>query len=121
MKKLVYISHPSGGREDNKINIENIMRALYSDEEISNKYCFVSAVHNYGFRYFEVDYDTSISYCTDLQKHCDEIWVFGDWKSSRGCNIEVNLAREIDMKTRFFDNNYNTIIEQVKKSLSLEQ
>ena len=104
IKKLVYISHPSGGLEENTKDIEKIIRRLYENDDIYNEYCFVSPVHNYGFMYKDTEYTRGLSYCTDLLYFCDEMWVFGDWKTSKGCKVEVELARRLGIKTRFLGN-----------------
>ena len=104
VKKLIYISHPSSGLEENTRDIEKIIRKLYAEDDIFNEYCFLSPVHNFGFMYHDTEYYRGLTYCTDLLYFCDEIWVFGDWKSSRGCTIEVELASKLGIKTRFLGN-----------------
>lgn len=114
VKKLVYISHPSSGLEENTKDIEKIIRKLYSVDEIFNEYCFVSPVHNYGFMYHDVAYDRGLSYCTDLLYFCEEIWVFGDWKNSTGCKAEVELSYKLGIKVRFLG--YSSELDSVIKN-----
>lgn len=96
MKKLVYISHPSGGKVENTKHIELIVRRLLSSDSLYEKYCFVSPVHCYGFMYdeYEPEYLKGLSFCTDLLEHCDIMLLCGDWKSSRGCTVERNMCIE---------------------------
>lgn len=96
MKKLVYISHPSGGKVENTKHIEDIVHRLLSSEDLYEKYCFVSPVHCYGFMYdeYETEYLRGLSFCTDLLEHCDIMLLCGDWKSSRGCTVERNMCIE---------------------------
>ena len=96
-KKLVYISHPSSGKLENTLDVENIIRKLLNNDEVYNKYCFVSPIHTYGFMYNDTEYNRGLSYCTDLLMHCDEMWVFGDWKNSKGCTEEVKLATKLNI------------------------
>lgn len=95
-KKLLYISHPSGGLEENTKEIANIVELLYSNEDIYNNFCIVSPVHCYGFMYesYESDYYKGLSFCTDLLLHCDAMLLTGEWENSRGCNVEVNICKE---------------------------
>jgi len=95
-KQLVYISHPSGGKIENTRDIENIIRKLYSDDELFSRYCFVSPVHCYGFMYaeYEDEYIKGLTFCTDLLEHCDIMLLCGDWRNSRGCNAEYKLCQE---------------------------
>lgn len=95
MKKLVYISHPSSGLVENTKKVEKIIEKLYSDVNIRNNCIIVSPIHNYGFMYNSVDYDTGLSFCTDLLERCDVMWVFGNWESSKGCKTEIALAKKI--------------------------
>lgn len=103
-KKLVYISHPSSGLEENTLDIEKIIRRLYKEDDIYENYCLVSPVHNFGFMYKDTEYERGLSYCTDLLYFCDEMWVFGNWMSSKGCNKEVEVANKLGIKTRFLGN-----------------
>lgn len=103
-KRLVYISHPSSGLEENTKDIEKIIRKLYAEDDIFEEYCFVSPVHNYGFMYHDVEYDRGLAYCTDLMYFCDEVWVFGDWKTSKGCRTEVDISLKLGIKLRFLGN-----------------
>ena len=96
-KKLIYISHPSSGLEENTRAIENIIRILYSNDVLFDNYCFVSPVHCYGFMYNDVEYEKGIQFCLDLLDNCDGMLVFGDWKSSRGCNMEVKHCESNDI------------------------
>lgn len=96
MKKLVYISHPSGGKIENTKHIEYIVRELLKSDALYNKYCFVSPVHCYGFMYdeYETEYLRGLSFCTDLLEHCDIMLLCGDWEKSRGCTTERNMCIE---------------------------
>lgn len=91
-KKLVYISHPSGGKEENTRHIEKIISTLLDSDTLYSKYCFVSPVHCYGFMYETCDYSKGLSFCTDLLKHCDIMLLCGEWESSKGCTAERQMC-----------------------------
>jgi hypothetical protein len=85
----IYISHPYGGKEENKIKVENIIRQL---TEICPQDTFISPIHTFGFMYNDVNYETGLWWCLDLLEGCHKMYVFGDWKQSRGCTAEVLYA-----------------------------
>ena len=91
-KILVYISHPSGGKEENTRDTEELIRELYKNEELYNNFCFVSPIHCYGFMYNDVEYYKGLSFCTDLLNHCKFMLLFGDWEQSKGCTAEKELC-----------------------------
>lgn len=91
-KKLVYISHPSSGLEENTRKIEQYIRKLYQNDDIFDNFCIVSPVHCYGFMYHDTEYFKGLSFCTDLLMHCDIMLLCGDWKNSTGCTKERELC-----------------------------
>ncbi len=117
-KKLIYISHPYLNLDKNKKNIERIIKNLYSYDSIYDNYCFVSPVHCYGYMYKDFEYYKGLSFCTDLLKHCSEMWVFGDWQSSTGCKNEYKLANELGIKTKIFGNmDVNNVASIITRNL----
>lgn len=94
MKKLVYVSHPSGGLEENKKEVEEIMSELHKHDEIISRYCFVSPIHNYGYMYNDVDYRRGLDFCIDLLENCSLMLLCGKWTESRGCRAEVQTCRD---------------------------
>ena len=92
-KKLIYISHPSGGLEENTKEIAEIVSELYKNEAIYNNFCIVSPVHCFGFMYEDVEYYKGLSFCTDLLMHCDLMLLTGNYEQSRGCNVELNMCK----------------------------
>lgn len=104
MKKLIYISHAYGGKEENIKEIEEIIKKLYSRPELIENYCFISPVHNYECLYKDYDnenYYTGLGFCLDLLLYCDEMWVFGDYKGSKGVIGEIDLAVEKNIFIRY--------------------
>lgn len=120
-KKLVYISHPSGGKQENTLDIEKCVRELYRNDDLYNNYCFVSPVHCYGFMYNDnphLDYDfKGLSYCTDLLAFCDIMIVIGDWKKSVGCTEEVRLCKELKIPCIYFKNS-DDLVNAIDKNLA---
>lgn len=105
-KQLLYISHPYGNKEQNKNDIENIIRYLYHSDEIFDNYCLVSPVHCFGFLYEDWEYEKGIQPCLDLLGECDGMLVFDgegaeDWTTSTGCKMEVAKYEEWGMPYRF--------------------
>lgn len=102
MSKLIYISHPYGGKKENFKKIDNIVRGL------SLKYpefTFVSPVHTFGFLYDDVDYETGLRYCLDLLDKCDEMWLCSEkYQDSKGCIAEIAYCKGKDM-TYYMMNN----------------
>lgn len=96
-KHLVYISHPSGGLEENTLDTEKYIIELYSNDELYNNFCFVSPIHCYGFMYNTTEYYKGLSFCTDLLERCDIMIICGDWESSTGCREEKALCERLNI------------------------
>lgn len=96
-KYLIYISHPSSGKIENTLDVENIIRELYKNDELYENFCFVSPIHCYGFMYDDTEYYKGLSFCTDLLLHCDAMLVFGDWSNSTGCKEEVRICKDMNI------------------------
>ena len=120
-KTMVYISHPSGGLEENAKDIERIVEALYRDDELFEKYNFVSPVHCFGFMYetYKENYLKGLQFCLDLLLNCDRMLVFGDYTNSRGCNREIEVANEKGIKYLCFEDtsDMEAVISKIKELL----
>lgn len=88
-ESIVYISHPYGGRGENKEKVAKIIKKLTKEYP---HHLFISPVHSFGYEYHDLDYQAGIDHCLWLLEKCDEMWVFGDWKNSKGCNMEVEYC-----------------------------
>ncbi len=86
---MIYISHPYGGKEENKLKVEAIIKELAVNHPDNT---YISPIHTFGFMYDSVDYETGLQMCLNLLETCDKMLVFGDWKQSRGCTAEVLYA-----------------------------
>lgn len=82
----IYVSHPYSGKEENKLAVEKIIKRL---TEIYPHDTFISPIHTFGFMYDQIDYETGLGWCLDLLQGCDRMYVYGNWKKSRGCQTEV--------------------------------
>ena len=108
--KLVYISHPYGNKQENLNRILNLIKHLY-DIYGTEKYCFISPVPMYYHMYESMDYNSGLKICLDIQEKCDIVLFCKDWKDSKGCNTEWNLATTINQEIYLEDlNNEFTFI-----------
>lgn len=88
----VYISHPYGGKEENKKIVEDFIR---QKQKKYKDVTFISPIHTFGWQYNEIDYVKGINDCLDLLSRCDAIITkrLDEVLDSRGCIIEVGYAR----------------------------
>ena len=89
--KLIYISHPYSAKQENKLKIEAIVRKLAKEHP---EHTFLSPIHAVGFMYDDFDYQTGLNMCLEVLKRCDMMYVYGDWKNSRGCKAEIKFCEE---------------------------
>jgi hypothetical protein len=87
MVMIVYISHPYGGLEENKREIEQIILKLV---ETNPQNTYISPVHTFGFLYDAVPYEEGLEMCLDLLGLCDMAFIFGDYANSTGCKAELS-------------------------------
>lgn len=91
-KRLVYVAHPYGGKESNKLKIDKIMNDLVMND---SEHDYVSPIHNYGFMYLTGDeYQRGLDICLGLLSHCDVLVLCENWETSRGCRGELDYARK---------------------------
>lgn len=102
MKKIIYISHPSGGTKENYDDAQKCLDILLSSDYIYEKYCVVSPIQCYGGMYESTDYNRGLQYCIDLLEHCDVMVVIGNYKESTGCKAEVKYCNENNIPIYFF-------------------
>lgn len=89
--KVVYISHPFSGKEENIREVEEIIKGFsvaYPD------YLFLSPIHCFGHQYNYLDYEKGLKECLWLLSKADEMWIFGDYTKSKGCLREVKFCTE---------------------------
>lgn len=89
-EKIVYIAHPYGGSIENEKKVAQIIRELTRKYP---SYLFVSGIHAFSFAYFDVEYQKGLNMCLWLLNKCDSVWVYGDWKNSKGCHAEIDFCK----------------------------
>lgn len=94
-EKTVYIGHPCGGLKENIEETALIFRQCVKN--FPNIF-FISPVNAFNELYkdseYWTDYDVGMEYCYHLLNMCDELWMFGDWKNSKGCRNEIKFCEE---------------------------
>lgn len=101
---MIYVSHPYGGLEENKLRIEEIIREL---QRLYPEEIFVSPVHCFGFLYDIVDYECGLNMCLELLCRCDSMLVFGNYMTSTGCKAEVKFAVDKDIPYAIVSEQYD--------------
>lgn len=87
---VIYISHPYGGKEENKKKVEEIIKQLLIDEPHN---LYVSPIHAFDFLYDHVPYDDGLFMCLKLLNLCDKMYVYGeDYKQSVGVRGEIGFC-----------------------------
>lgn len=94
--KVAYIAHQFNGNPENVKDAERIILHLIKDHP---DFTFYSPLHNTGFFYFAMDYETGMKHCFELLRRCDELWLCPGWENSKGCNLELAYAREHKIPT----------------------
>ena len=98
MLKLIYIAHPVGGEQENIDKVQEIIIDFVS--QISD-HTFYSPLHATGFLYNDVDYIDGMEHCFEALSRCDELWLCGNWRESRGCNMEYAFAKGKGIPIKF--------------------
>lgn len=102
-EKVVYISHPFHGDCDNMKDIESIVLKLI---KLYPTYLFISPVHAFGFEYNSIEYRQGLAECLWLLRKSDEMWVYGDYERSEGCQTEIEFCKLNDIP--YYFNNAET-------------
>ena len=87
---MIYVAHPFGGKEENKKEVERVIKYLSSTYPTQT---FVSPIHSFGFMYDDVSYDVGMKMCFDLLDACEMMFVYGDYESSVGCTREIQHCK----------------------------
>jgi len=95
---MIKVAHPYNGKIENKQKAETILINLYKRY---NNVLFISPIHSLGYIYNEFEYNAGMKYCFELLAMCDELWLFGGWRNSRGCKLEYNFAKKRGIKICF--------------------
>lgn len=119
---LIYVSHPYGGKEENKKAAAKIVDELRTGKNSTQKHrlitiltpdsdpcfglvragiksnslmgeTFVSPIHQLGAMYDDMSYIQGLNQCLELLNKCDSIFLCDGWKESKGCISEYAFAR----------------------------
>lgn len=101
MKKRIYLSHPFGGKEENRekaASLAAFYRAVWdaegmTDWELINPLEYFAPLAEDG-----VDDETILMMAVALMQDCDGVLFAPGWKKSRGCRYEHYRARHADGK-----------------------
>ena len=98
--KVIYVSHPFQGKEENLREIESIVANLMG---LHPNYLFLSPVHAFGYHYHSLDYNKGLKECLWLLARSTEMWVFGDSESSTGCKAEIEFCQAHNIPYSIFN------------------
>ena len=91
---IIYIAHPLRGSEvKNRRRVSDILRELDRDYP---EHLFLSPIHT--FSWLGEDHDRALTLCRRLIAQADELWLFGDWRHSKGCMMERDAARNLGIE-----------------------
>ena len=103
--KKIYIAHPlRGGGTDvakihaNEESIRSIMCGLAAEEP---DMLLFSPIHAFGYLDPLGPHEWVMKQCLEMVELCDELWVYGDWRSSEGCRMEIDRAGELGKPVYF--------------------
>lgn len=88
--RIVYVAHPLASDPPG-----NTEKARVVCREIAEKYpgiIPVTPLLTFSFLREPEDRERALAYCQSLLLRCDELWLAGDWRSSRGCLLEKQWA-----------------------------
>ncbi|MCL6477850.1 MAG: DUF4406 domain-containing protein [Peptococcaceae bacterium] len=88
--RVVYVAHPLAS--DPPGNIEKVKIMC---KEIAFNFSDVLPVTpllTFSFLREPEDRERALAYCQSLLLRCDELWLAGDWRSSKGCLLEKQWA-----------------------------
>lgn len=93
----IYIAHPYTGDEaknrERALKAEAVLRRATPHAEFYNPVGRLSASKQFdGLSYPEV-----MAHCLEALADCDGIVFCGDWATSPGCRVEMQVARKLEM------------------------
>lgn len=103
--RSAYICHPlrgkAGSPEEIKSNLERIDEICKNLSAIYPDVLLLSPLHAFAFYDPRGDQTQVLGQCVAMLERADELWVFGDWKESQGCRMEVEYARRLGKGVEF--------------------
>jgi len=105
-----YLSHPlSGDEEKNRATAETIQREL---QERYPHVVYVNPLANFQ-ALAGMEYDVIMGYCLELLDKCGGVTMTGDYRSSKGCMIELAYARKYNIPVFFYDAEKHEYVEEM--------
>ena len=101
--KVIYISHPYGGKSKNEKKVGKLINSL--QKQYPN-YLFISPIHAFSYAYHKVEYQKGLNMCLWLLNRADEMWVYGDWENSVGCCAEIDFCKTNNINYKIKENVY---------------
>lgn len=106
-RRIVYLSHPYRGKSntdtEKMYNIRMVDKILHKIVQKYPEATIISPVHTFLCLEGLCDGDFILEKCYDLLALCNEIWVFGDYGNSQGCQGEIDFAKKHNIVVRTFD------------------
>jgi hypothetical protein len=96
--QMIYLAHPFGGDQENVKKVQAIITGLLHKHPGRT---FYSPLHATGFFYGQLTYLDGMEHCFEALSRCDELWLCGNWRESRGCNMEYGYAKAKGMPIKF--------------------
>ena len=93
-EKVVYLSHPYSGKKKNLKAISEILREVQAEHPT---FLFLSPVNMFSCLYSDMPYKEGLDRCLWLLDRSDEMWVFGEYKNSKGCLREIEFCEDNDI------------------------
>jgi hypothetical protein len=91
--KFVYVSHPFGGKEENREKADRLIHNLVCSLP---DVVYLSPIHAMRRPYHEkgtVGYDWELQCAMELMRRCDIVYFADGWQHSTGCRMERQMAR----------------------------
>ena len=109
--RRIYVCHPLRGpvHDDisaifrNRENADRICRRIRADHPDA---LILSPLHAFDFSTALGSQAWVIGQCLQLLSCATEIWAFGDWRLSEGCNMEMDLALKLGIPSSSYPENW---------------
>lgn len=105
----IYISHPLRG---NASGVELLLAVKENRKKVSqicmnilcehNDVLILSPIHAFSFFPIGEAQAPVFAQCKVMLELADELWVYGDWQSSEGCQTEIRYAEILKIPVKYF-------------------
>lgn len=87
------------GDPANEDKIERIIKEVYCKDPSINP---LSPIHRFG-KWYDLcpSYEIGMEQCFLLLDQATELWIYGDWKNSKGVRMEIEYAKENNISMKF--------------------